>query len=677
MQGIMKSRFGLVVVFIAFVVCLVASSILLKGVRVDLTENGLYTLSDGTRKVLSELDADIKLTLFYSDKATAELPALRTYANRVEELLREFESFSNGKLHLKIVDPEPFSEEEDEAAAAGLQGVPAGLRGDEIYFGLVGRRSAAVGSEGEAEDETGSEEARSESDVEEVIPFFQLDKEEFLEYELAKLVYSLAHPEPPVVGIISGLKLNGGINPVSRQNEPAWVIVQQLEGLFELNWLEQDLNQIPAENVDILLVIHPKNLPDTTLLAIDQFVLSGGKAVMFVDPFAEADRPAMPMMGGGDQSSDAGPLLSSWGVEYDREKVVGDYKNSMVVSMGSNRKPVRHIGLLGLGADSFNQQDVVLSGLEMINFSSAGILSQKPGATTSFTPLVESSDEAMPLKAGLFQMLHSPDTLLDDFAPTGERYVMAARVTGPAQTAFPDGIEIEVESETGADADTAGDANTAGEKGADDSGDQGSKAASTPGKSSKKVMPGVTRSDDIQLIVVADTDVLSDRLWVQIRQFFQQRVISPWADNAGFLVSSIENLSGNSDLISIRSRGRFSRPFTKVESIRLQAEEKFLEQQRELQERLRQTEKKLAELEGNRGVEEQSLLSPEQEKTLVEFQKEKLKIRKDLRDVQHQLDQDIEKLGSNLKLINILLVPFLLTVIVLGIRYFRGKARYS
>ncbi|PIE43382.1 MAG: ABC transporter [Gammaproteobacteria bacterium] len=660
MQGMMKSRFGLVIVFSAFAVCLVVSSMVFRGVRIDLTESGLYTLSEGTQKILSELDSDLALTLFYSDKATAELPALRTYASRVKELLQEFQTHSHGKLHLTVIDPEPFSEEEDEAAAAGLQGVPVGLRGDEIYFGLVGKRIPAVNVD--------VHEAQPEGDVEEIIPFFQLDKEEFLEYELAKLVYGLANPEPPVIGVISELNLNGGMNYMTHRNEPAWVMVQQLEGLFEINWLADDLEEITEEDADILLVVHPKELSDTTLLAIDQFVLAGGKAMFFVDPFAEADPTGMSMVAA-NRASDLGPLLASWGVEFDKDKVVGDYKNSMMVSLGAGRNPVRHIGLLGLGVASLNQQDVVLSGLESINFSSSGILSAKEGATTTFTPLIQTSDEAMPLQAESFVTLHSPDALLDDFTPTGERYTLAARVTGPVQTAFPDGIQVEVEQE-GKDA-----AKAAGENNEDDAGGESASKDSTAKKINKTVMPKVTASDDINIILVADTDVLSDRLWVKIQSFFGQKIISPWADNSGLLVNSIENLSGNADLISIRSRGRFSRPFTKVESIRLQAEEKFLQQQRELKARLRETEQKLAELESNRGGDEQSLLTPEQEKTLAEFQKEKLKIRKDLREVQHQLDRDIEQLGTHLKLINIFLVPFLLTLIVLGVRRFRGSSR--
>ncbi len=646
MQGLLRNRIGLLGVAVLFFVLLALTSQMFKSARIDLTESKLFTLSEGTKSILGALDTEVELTFYYSDKATKELPALRTYATRVKDLLNEFASLSQGKMAVRFVDPEPFSEEEDEATAAGLQGVPVGVRGDEIFFGLVGKRRSAT------------EEGVS---AEESIPFFQLDKEDFLEYDLAKLVYTLAHPEPPVVGIISSLNLNGGMNYMTRQNEPAWVITQQLEGIFKLNWLDEDVETITKEEADILLLVHPQNLSDKTLLAIDQFVLGGGRALVFIDPHSEASQATMGMMGG-NAASELGPLLDSWGIQFDASKFIGDYQNSMVVSLGSGRNPVRHIGLLGLGSEAIEGEDVILSGLETINVSSAGFIKPADGATTQLKPLLRSSAKAMPLDTSVLATLNNPEDLLKDFAPTGEQYVLAARVSGPAKTAFPEGIQVEeTPSETAPDEQsTVADASDSEEK-------------ATPEPLTRLIEASLKESADINVMIVADTDILSNRLWVQIQQFFGQQIVSPWADNGDFLVNGVDNLAGNADLISIRSRGRFSRPFTRVEALRLKAEEKFHQQQQVLQAELEETDKKLAELEQNKGVTEKNLLTPEQEKALIDFQKQKLKIRKELRDVQHQLDRDIEALGSRLKLINILLVPLLLTLGVLAWRNFRPR----
>ncbi|UZE97142.1 GldG family protein [Alkalimarinus alittae] len=630
MKNIMHSKTGLIVILAIFIVFSLLSARLFNGVRFDLTEGQLYTLTDETQKILSELDSPVTLKLYFSEKATAELPGLRTYAHRIKELLDEYATLADGKLTVSFVDPIPFSEEEDEASAAGLQGVPVGIRGDEIFFGLVGT---------------------NDSDGEEVISFFQPDKEQFVEYELTKLIYNLSNPELPVVGIISGVNINGGFDYMTQQRQPAWVVMQQMEDLFDVRPLAEDIDAIDAE-VDILLLVHPKDLSEQTLFAIDQFVMKGGRTLVFVDPFAEADIPPAPMAATASRRSDLSPLFAEWGIALQDAHIVGDFINSLVVNMGGGRNPVRHIGLLGLDLGAFNDQDVVMAGLESINLSSVGILDTVEGATTQVVPLIQSSIESQPLEADRLKALQNPESLMESFTPTGKQYTLAARITGAANSAFPEGVEVEerqvVEEEPGV-------------------------PEAEPVMVKRLLVPDVLKNDNINVIVVADTDILSDRLWVQVQQFFGQRVVSPWADNAGFLINALENLAGNEDLINIRSRGRFSRPFTKVEELRRHAEEQFLAQQQVLQEQLEQTEAKLLEMEQIRGGGDSAILSEEQALELARFQDEKIKIRKELRDVQHQLDRDIESLGTELKMINIFLVPLLLTLLLVLMRFIRKR----
>jgi len=620
----------LIGVFAIMFAVIVLSSQWLTGFRADLTENGLYTLSDGTRSILESLDQPVTLKLYFSDKATTQLPALRTYAQRVEELLQEYESLANGKITLEKIDPEPFSEAEDEAALAGLQGVPVGARGDEVYFGLV---------------------ARNESGAEEVIPFMQPDREAFLEYELTRLISSLSRTEQPVVGIYSSIEINGGFDYMSRQQRPAWSILQYIEEGFDVKWIEDKASKI--EGVDVLLLIAPMNLSDELQFAIDQYVMAGGSTVVFLDPYSEvaSSMGGMPSV----QRADLDKLLTAWGIRLRPETFVTDFENSMVVGVGQSRTAVRHVGLLGMKPGSLDNDDIILNSLESLNFSSAGILDAVEGASSRVEPLIQTSTQSQPRQSELLLELHDPQTLLNGFAPTGERYTLAARLTGPATTAFEDGIEIEVVKDD-ADPDA---------EGSDDSSASPGDAKPEQSIETRKLEPEYTESENIRVLVVSDTDFLSDRLWVQVQNFFGQQIVTPWADNGSFLVNSLEHMSGHPDLIEIRSQGRFNRPFERVEALRREAEERFLAQQELLEDELKNTEDKLIQLEQLRDEGDGALFTAEQEAELEKFQEEKLKIRKQLRDVQHQLDQDIEDLGTQLKLINILLIPALICLLLL------------
>ncbi len=616
----------LIGVFALMFILILGSSVWLTGFRIDLTENGLYTLSKGTKNILSSLDQPVTLKLYFSEKATTQLPALRTYAQRVEELLQEYESLAGGKITLEKIDPVPFSEAEDAAALAGLQGVPAGTRGDEVYFGLV---------------------AQNESGKEEVIPFMQPDREAFLEYELTRLISSLSRTSLPVVGVYSSIEINGGFDYMTRQQRPAWSILQYIEEGFEVKWIEDKATEI--SDIDVLLLIAPMNLSDELQFAIDQYVLGGGSAVVFLDPYSEAasSMSGMPSV----QRSDLNKLMTNWGLTLKEEQFITDFKNSMVVGVGPSRTAVRHVGLLGLTPETPEGNEIVLHGLESLNWSSAGILEVQENASTTIEPLILTSDQSQPRDAELLLQLHDPQTLLNGFSPTGERYTLAARITGTASTAFPDGIDIEVEIESD-ELESSADAEETGD-------DQ------SPRFETRHLDPRVTSGDNIRVLVASDTDFLSDRLWVQVQNFFGQQIVTPWADNGSFLINALEHMSGHPDLIEIRSQGRFNRPFEKVEALRRDAEERFLAQQELLEEELKKTEDKLIELEKLRDEGDGALFTPEQETELEKFQDEKLKIRKQLRDVQHQLDQDIESLGTQLKLINILLIPMLICLFVL------------
>ena len=607
MKKLMYSGAGLLLIAVAFLAFNMLSALGLGNARLDLTEQKLYTISEGTERILGELDEPINLYFFYSDKAARDLPVLRNYAVRVEEMLKAYERAANGKIKLHIIDPEPFSEDEDKAAGFGLQAVPANQGGEQIYFGLAGTNAV---------------------DDKQIIPFFPLDQEEFLEYQLSQLVQGLAKPERPVVGLLSGLQLNGGFDMMARQPMAPWMVMEEVRQLFKIDSLKAGIDKIP-DQVSVLLLVHPKNLPEPTLYAIDQFVLRGGKLLVFVDPLSEADN-APPMMPGDDEgkASDLEPLFKAWGLRMVPDKVLGDGSYALSVSMGQGQRPARHAAWLALPKRAMNQDDVATSSLESLNIATAGILEPVEGAKTQFVPLLQSSEYAMPFDAARFAALGNPEELIRDLEPTGERYAIAARISGPAQSAYPNGIE--------------------GQK------------------------DGLKSAENINVIAVADTDLLTDRMWVQVQDFFGQRVPQPFADNAGFAINALDNLSGSDALISVRSRGRFSRPFEVVEALQRDAEAQFRVKEEDLQKRLAETDQKLASLQ-QQDPSKPLELTPEQQATVQQFIAEKLRIRKELREVRFQLNAQIEDLGRTLKLVNILAVPLLLTLGVLALWLWRRR----
>ena len=606
------SGLGLCLLALGFLMFTLLNNVLFGGWRLDLTGNNLYTLSDGSREILESIDEPVNLYFFFSEKSSEDLTSLRVYATRVREMLEEYELAANGKINLSVVDPEPFSEAEDQAAEFGLQGIPVSTAGEELYFGLA---------------------ATNALDDQEVIPFFQPDKEEFLEYEISKLIQSLSVVEKPVVGVLSSLEVQGNMNMQTYQMTPPWMVVDQLRQLFSVQTINPE-GTIPAE-IDILLLIHPKQLSEAMLFSIDQFVMGSGRLLAFIDPLAETDRPvqANPMMPAPPsiQVSTLNQLTEAWGVTMRSDVILGDSQTALAVG-GVDGTPVRHLAILGMEGDNFSRDDIVTSSLESINLSTAGILDVAEDASVQVEPLISSSTFAMPMEALQFQFLSDPNDLKQGFKPTGESYLVAARLSGSAPSAFPEGLE----------------------------------------ESERTVL---TETDNLNVILVADTDILTDRMWVQVQEFFGQRIASPWANNGDMVINALDNLSGGASLISIRSRGRFSRPFDVVQDLRREAEASYLEKANDLQARLTETEQKLSDLQSSQSENNLLVLTPEQEEALVQFQQEKVEIRRQLREVRHQLDSDIEVLGSTLKFLNIALIPILMTLLLLVVNYIRVNRR--
>jgi ABC-type uncharacterized transport system involved in gliding motility auxiliary subunit len=605
-------------------------SSLLTGWRLDLTENKLYSTAPGTAKILKNLKEPINVYFFFSDKAASAYPTLKTYGTRVREFLQELAARSNGKLRLQVIDPEPFSEDEDRASEMGVRAMPSGTAGGPpLYFGLAATNS----TDGRAS-----------------IEFFDPGKEQFLEYDVVKLIYQLANPKKPAVGWLSGIPMTPTYNPQSgqpEQNSP--VVYSQAQQLFDVRNLTPDsFAEKDLADMTVLVLVHPKELPLAAQFAIDQFALRGGHIIAFVDPIAEQDPAAKSqqqlmaqgqMMDNVDKTSHLEKLLEAWGVDFNTNQVVGDQELALQVGMQQGMPPVRHLGILGLKQDNFDKKDVVTAGLSNVNVATAGILKARKGSGIKFEPLLQTSMSAAPIAKQRFTMMFDPATLLDGFNPTGERYALAARVTGNVKTAFPGGAPTGVTLPEG------------------------------QRPLAKSVKP-------LNLIVVADTDILSDFLWVRVQNFFGSPMAQAFAHNGDFVFNSLDNLAGSEDLISVRGRATFTRPFGVVDKLRASAESKFRAKEQELQNQLNETEQKLTQLEAKRDDQSSSLImTAEQERELDRFQAEKVRIRKELRGVRLGLDQDIKGLGARLKFLNIVVTPLAFALVALALVAWRRHKR--
>lgn len=593
----------------------------LRDVRVDLTEARLYTLSDGTRNVLKSIPEPITLRFFFSDKLAGNAPQLKQYGTRVRELLERYAALAGGKIRLEVIDPEPFTEAEDRAVQAGLQG--AQLPGGQLYFGLVG--SNAI-------------------DQQQTIPFFQADKEQFLEYDLTKLIYALSNPAKPTVGILGALPLEygpGGMMAAMRGQAQPYLILEQIKQFFQVKMLDASKPEEIDDKISTLILAHPKDLTPQAQYAIDQYVLKGGRLIVFADPYSET-MAAMPNpmtgqpMPGGDQSSLLPELFKAWGIEVTPGKFVADLSMAQRVQTGRSGAAaiVDYVPWLAIPGERLSHEDVVTADLTQINTASMGSIRKLDGATTTLTPLITSSSQSMLMDTADLQGDPNPQVLAEKFKAGGETYVMAARISGPAKTAFPNGAP----------------------------------PSDKPAEATKPATPQVMESaKPINVLLVADADLLDDRFWVRTQQMMGQSMYVPIAANADLLVNAIDNMSGSGDLIGLRSRGRSQRPFEVIDNMRRQADQQFLARQRALEQKLETTQKQLAELQSKAQDQSNALLSAEQEAAITTFRDDLLSTRRELRGVQRELNRDIETLQLLVKFINIGLMPLLAALVAVGL----------
>ena len=644
MTSRMMTTTGVVLALVLLFAVNILASRLLGPARIDLTENRLFTLSEGTRGILTSLDEPVTLRFYLSRRELERVPGIGGYADRVRALLDEYRRLAGGKLTLHVIDPEPYSEEEDRAVGYGLRGVPLGLDEGIFYFGLAGTNSV---------------------DDEEVIPFFAAEREQFLEYDVTKLVYNLTSPKQKIVGVLSSLPIEGQGPPMQAamggMGAQPWMVVDQIRQLFELRSLHPKLDEVP-EDIDVLMLVHPQTLSREALYAIDQYVLRGGRVVAFIDPYSETQQDAM--AGGlmppvASRRSEIDELLSAWGVTLG-EDVVADLELALKVRMEQSGRVLTfdYPVWMNITPQTFDQEDIVTGDLANLGFGTPGHLDPAEGATTTFTPLVTTTPRAARFtSAQIAAVTTDPRDLLDEYTPQDRPYTVIARVSGKVGTAFPDGRPVLELSE---DEDTSETAE------ADDAAESGTEPKAEHLSES---------TEDAQIILVADADMLADRFWVVVQEFLGSRIAIPSAANGTLVINALDNLTGSGDLISVRNRGTFTRPFTRVVALKQRAERAFRAKEQELIAQLEETESRLVELEESNQGNDALILTDAQRDELVRFRQERVRIGKELREVRRQLRADIEALEAWLKFANIGLVPILIgiTGLVAGLLQLRRR----
>ena len=555
--------------------------------RIDLTENKLFSLSEGSQKIIRNIRNPIEFTLFYSEKEARPYPQFRQYAERVVEKIEEYSVQSNQKIVLKLIDPEPYSVAEDEAIAKGIIAVPLENGAGPLYFGLSAKLNG----------------------VSQTIGFIKPESEQNLEYELSKLIQSVQLKAKPKVLLVSDLPVSGNKNLAAGPSTSAWVIFRQLSERYQLTHVNSINLQIPAD-IDVLWVMHPQSWSENSLLRLQNYIESGGRAVILLDPYAESV-PAISLSSASNNSlylaSDISKLFKRWGINYEPTQVVLDSKYAWLMQLNENQFPKRNPALISLPADAMNQRDKVTANLDRLVLSSAGALSIGENSPLHIEPLLQSSDFSKLISVDQLMLAsEDPEQLLNKFVSSQEPFVLAARFTGLLKNAS-------------------------------------------------------NKASKVNFIVITDTDILSDRLWVSENNLYGQSVFNAQASNGDFFSNIMDELSGSDDLISIRSRGMVSRPFTKVDQIRRTSEQKYRDSQAQLLLNLETLQSKINKIQ-EAGQKPEDLLKNAEYKALIT---EKIKLRQNLRRIQQGMNEQVEQLGRNIKLLNIFLMPMILLIIAL------------
>ncbi len=618
-------RKTLAVVLLAVVLLLINFLAARVPVRGDLTAGQIYTLSAGTRALLSKIEEPVTLQLYASRDATGLPTQFKNYADRVEEMLRAYVRASGGKLSLEVISPAPDTPEEERAQAAGLQAQQIPLSGEPFYLGLVA----------------------TQADQQKAIPTFSAQREEFLEYDLSSLLHSVQQLNKPKLGLLTKLPLSAPpFNPMmmGQRTPPRGQIVHdEWARAFQIVTIQPGFTSLPTD-LAALAVLHPTGLNPAQEYALDQFILSGKPVLLAVDPSStwfKRQGGQQAMFGGGspDTASDLPRLLKAYGISYDPQQVVGDSRLATPINVGNgqiSRMPI----WLSLTAANLNASSPATAQLNSLLLAEPGSFTIDARTDREITPLLETSPVAGSVPGFTLQFAQ-PDEVARSLQPGAAKKTLAAIVRGPLATAFPEGKP----------ADPAD-------------------AAKPPAPASAAGLKTGTAT----LLLIADTDWLLDDFSVRRVPVFGQEMVEPLNDNLAFAANAVEFLAGSPDLIALRGKRSAQRPFEVVARMEADAQAKYNDQLAGLETRLSEIQGKISALQGKSPDGGRLVATPEVLKTIEEFQAKELEMRRERRDIRRALREGIDALETNLLLLNLLTTPTLLGVFGLWFARHRKKA---
>tara|TARA_Y100001970_G_scaffold252466_1_gene326307 strand:+ start:822 stop:2711 length:1890 start_codon:yes stop_codon:yes gene_type:complete len=607
---------------ILLLICLVSINVIFSFVplRIDLTEDKLYTISDGSREILESLNEPVRIKYYFSKNNEELPPNFKTYALRVQEILEEFEKISSGKIILEILDPKPDTEEEEWAQKYGIKTI-ALSSGQKAFFGAV----------------------ISMLDQEMLIPYFDQHRQEFLEYDISQAIQKVSSTSDFKVGILSALNIQGGRSMIPGQPPlEKWVFVSELEKSLAVEILPITTEEI-SDDINLLLVIHPRGFSQRLRYAIDQYVLRGGRIIVMLDPNARIDMNS-PENRFGQQpqlASDLPELLKVWGVEYNSNKVVGDHLHGTQVNTG---KGVMSFPMwMSFRSESLEKKHPITAQLENLLFVEAGSLNKDSDSDTEFISLLSLSKKSGYIDSFRLRF-SSPDQLSREMVIDNDSKSVIGITKGVFKSAFPDG---QPEKEQKKD---------------------GEETEDIPLKY-RHLEIGKNQNS---ILIFSDVDFLSDQFSVQKLNFLGQIIIQPTNDNMNLILNAVEHLSGNESLMSIRSRGRFSRPFTRLLDMQNEAQLRYQAEEKQLLSQLDEVQKRLNNLLDSTGEKQKELILPKEiQIEIQQFREEERQTRRKLREVRKILRQDIENLGQVLLVINLLFIPLMVGLV--GIIIYRHR----
>ena len=572
--------------------------------RLDLTEERMYTISSGTIETLQSIQEPINIKFYFTNRLGENYPPFKLFADRIKTLLKRYEEISDGNLIISTYNPEPFTEIEEQALADNIRGIPLNEQGEYGYFGIRAYNSV---------------------DGVEVIPFMDIEREEFLEYDLTSRIFSLSKESKPEIGFIAGLGINGVLDNQGGA-VPPWKIMGQINEFFDVTTLldynmdSRELKSIP-DDIDTLLVVQPLNLSDQALYTIDQFVLGGGNILLALDPSTTVAAGIQY-----DQKMDY--ILENWGLKIMPELVAGDLKLARPAQVGDRGERVynNYLALIGVTSEYINQDDPIVSGLDLINITTAGVIERLPNHSTEITDIFTTSEQSTLI--GKEEVKDNPDLnkLLREFEASNNKYSLSVRVEGNAESVI-ENLELE-NIPTYAEAQHI-------------------------------------QNGSVNAIIVTDVDFLEDQFWVNVKEYFGEDLLTPFANNATFIVNALENLSDSTTLATLRARGVMDRPFVLINDLQLQSETIFRDKERSLANEMAALQNRMRELEQKAGG--SVMLGQSDLDAFNEFREKAQNVQKELRAIKLELAQELEALNNAIKISNMAGIPMLF--LALGILY--------